>query len=45
MTNGNGINVRKRDGSLTPLNLDKILLPYESYLDLEGSETRHAYEH
>ena len=24
MTNGNGINVRKRDGSLTPLNLDKI---------------------
>jgi len=24
MTNGNGIKVRKRDGSLTPLNLDKI---------------------
>ena len=24
MTNGHGINVRKRDGSLTPLNLDKI---------------------
>ena len=24
MTNGNGIKVRKRDGSETPLNLDKI---------------------
>ena len=24
MTNGQGINVRKRDGSLTPLNIDKI---------------------